>query len=166
MVWNQSTEHAISLRPACKLGNLSGKQFKCLKTSKINIPKKGKESIAGRLPVISPIDHKNHSENKEMCRQGLSVPKEIQHPPLLTTAVAAASLLMMTFLAQLEFSLLEKLFYSTRHKPRSRKNSSKCHPAVAHNYSGFLPCWSLSTLDFYFLTTDVFLVTFGHSVFT
>ena len=75
-----------------------------------------------------------------MCRQGLSVPKEIQHPPLLTTAVAAASLLMMTFLAQLEFSLLEKLFYSTRHKPRSRKNSSKCHPAVAHNYSGFLPC--------------------------
>lgn len=141
VIWNQSTEHAISLRPACKLGNLSGKQFKCLKTFKINIPKKGKESIAGRLPVISPIDHKNHSENEELCRQGLLVPKVIQHPPLLTTAVAAAPVIMITLLAQLEFSLLlEKLSYSTQHKPKSHKNSSKCHPAVAHNYSGFLPC--------------------------
>lgn len=63
-------------------------------------------------------------------------------------------------------SLLEKLSYSTRHKLKSHKNSFKCHPAVTHNYSGFLPCWGLSTPDFYFLTADVFLVTLGHSVFT
>ena len=118
-------------------------------------------------PLISPIDHKNHSENKEVCRQVPSVHKVIQYPPLLTTSVAAAPVLMMTFLAQPEFSLLlEKLSYSTWHKLKSHKNSSKCPPAVAHNYCGFLPCWGLSTLDFYFLTTDVFLVTFGHWVFT
>ena len=56
-------------------------------------------------------------------------------------SVAAAPVLMMTFLAQLEFSLLlEKLSYSTWHKLKSHKNSSKCPPAVAHNYCGFLPC--------------------------
>ena len=68
VVLNQSTEHVFSLRLACKLGNLSGKQFKCLETFKISVPEKGKESIAGSLPLISPTDHKNHSENKEMCR--------------------------------------------------------------------------------------------------
>ena len=112
-----------------------------IETLKINVPEKGKESIAGRLPLISPIDHKNHSENKEVCRQVPSVHKVIQYPPLLTTSVAAAPVLMMTFLAQLEFSLLlEKLSYSTWHKLKSHKNSSKCPPAVAHNYCGFLPC--------------------------